>query len=129
MTDISVILDNPGFCAEEVKSLIGDLMEDSVEVVLADPGYIRVLNRDYRHIDRATDVLSFDLALGEKDRPEGTIYVDGRLFPPIEALLERIFHGYLHLNGYTHNNEEDATIMSEEVDSLVARALGKQVEI
>ncbi len=128
MTDISVILDNPGFCAEEVKSLIGDLMEGCVEVVLADPGYLRVLNRDYRHIDRATDVLSFDLALREEDRPEGTIYVDGRLFPPIEALLERIFHGYLHLKGYSHNNEEDAAIMNREVNSLVSCAVGKQVE-
>ncbi len=128
MTDISVILDNPGFCAEEVKSLIGDLMEGCVEVVLADPGYLRVLNRDYRHIDRATDVLSFDLALREEDRPEGTIYVDGRLFPPIEALLERIFHGYLHLKGYSHSNDKDAAIMNREVDSLVADALGNQVE-
>ncbi len=129
MADISIILDNAGFCVEEIQSLTENLMEGCVEVVLADPGYIRVLNRDYRHIDRATDVLSFDLAIGEEDRPEGTIYVDGRLFPPIEALLERIFHGYLHLKGYSHNNEKDAAIMSGEVDSLVARALGKQVEI
>ncbi len=129
MADISIILDNAGFCVEEIQSLTENLMEGCVEVVLADPGYLRVLNRDYRHIDRATDVLSFDLALKEEDRPEGTIYVDGRLFPPIEALLERIFHGYLHLKGYSHNNEKDAAIMSGEVDSLVARALGKQVEI
>ena len=129
MADISIILDNAGFCVEEIQSLTENLMEGCVEVVLADPGYIRVLNRDYRHIDRATDVLSFDLAIAEEDRPEGTIYVDGRLFPPIEALLERIFHGYLHLKGYSHNNEKDAAIMSGEVDSLVARALGKQVEI
>ncbi len=128
MADISMILDNAGFCVEDIQSLTENLIEDCVEVVLVDPGYLRVLNRDYRHIDRATDVISFDLALREKDRPDGTIYVDGRLFPPIEALLERIFHGYLHLKGYTHNNEKDAANMSREVSSLVAVALGKQVE-
>jgi len=128
MADINIILENAGFCVEDIKSLTDNLMEGCVEVVLADPGYLRVLNRDYRHIDRTTDVLSFDLALREEDRPDGTIYVDGRLFPPIEALLERIFHGYLHLKGYSHGNEKDASIMSREVDSLVASALGKQVK-
>ncbi len=128
MIDVCVILKNPGFCAEEIKNLIGDIIEGCIEIVLADPGYLRVLNRKYRHIDSATDVLSFDLALCNEDRPEGTIYVDGRLFPPMEALLERIFHGYLHLKGYSHSNEKDAAFMSREVDSLVADALGKQVE-
>ncbi len=127
MADISIILENPGFSTEEIRSLIGNLLEGCVEVVLTDPGYLRVLNRKYRHIDRATDVLSFDLALREEDRPEGTIYVDGRLFPPMEALLERIFHGYMHLKGYSHSNEKDACIMSSEVDSLVADAFRKQV--
>jgi len=128
MADINIILENAGFRVEEIQHLTENLIEGCVEVVLTDPGYLRILNRDYRHIDRATDVLSFDLALREEDRPEGTIYVDGRLFPPIEALLERIFHGYLHLKGYSHNNEEASAIMSREVDSLVACALGKQVE-
>ena len=128
MADISVILENPGFCAEDLQSLTENLLEGSIEVVLTDPGYLRVMNRNYRHIDRATDVLSFDLASGEEDMPDGTIYVDGRLFPPVEALLERIFHGYLHLKGYSHNNEKDTDIMNREVNSLVAEAIGKQVE-
>ena len=129
MADISIILENAGFCEEDIQNLTENLLEGSVEVVLADPGYLRVLNRDYRHIDRSTDVLSFDLALREEDRPEGIIYVDGRLFPPIEALLERIFHGYLHLKGYSHSNEKSAAIMSRKVDSLVAAALGVEKQV
>lgn len=128
MVDISIINENAGFSEEEIKILIENLIEGSVEVVLADPGYLRVLNRKYRHLDRTTDVLSFDLALMEEDRPEGTIYVDCRLFPPMKALLERIFHGYLHLKGYSHNNEKDAGIMENEVESLMADALGKLVK-
>jgi len=128
MSDISIILENALFNEDEIENLIGNILTGSVEIVLADPGYMRVLNRKYRHIDRTTDVLSFDLSQNDEERPEGTIYVDGRLFPPVEALLERIFHGYLHLNGYSHNNEDDAVIMKREVDSLVADAMGKRVE-
>ena len=128
MSDISIILENALFNEDEIENLIRNILTGSVEIVLADPGYMRVLNRKYRHIDRTTDVLSFDLSENDEDRPEGTIYVDGRLFPPVEALLERIFHGYLHLSGYSHNNEDDAVIMKREVDSLVADAMGKRVE-
>lgn len=129
MTEISIILENAGFDKDTLENLIGNQMDGSVEIVLADPGYLRVLNRKYRHLDKTTDVLTFDLALNDEDRPEGTIFVDGRLFPPFEELLERIFHGYLHLKGYSHRNEKDAGIMSRKVDSLVANALRNQAEI
>jgi len=123
MADISIILEKAGFERESLEKLIGNLIEDSVEIVLTDPGYLRVLNKRYRHIDRVTDVLTFDLALREEDMPEGTVYVDGRLFPPMKALLERIFHGYLHLKGYSHKYEKDAAEMSCAVDALVESAL------
>ena len=123
MADISIILEKAAFERENLEKLIGGLIEDSVEIVLTDPGYLRVLNRRYRHIDRTTDVLTFDLALSEEDKPEGTVFVDGRLYPPVKALLERIFHGYLHLKGYSHNNEKDAADMSYAVDALVESAL------
>ena len=67
MTDISIILENAGFGKNELENMIWNLMDGSVEVVLADPGYLRVLNRKYRHIDRTTDVLTFDLALSDED--------------------------------------------------------------
>ncbi len=123
MADISIILKNPGFTGKDLAALIENIIkEDSVEIVLTDPGYMRVLNRKYRHIDRSTDVLAFDLALSRKDRPDGTIYIDGRLFPPFDALLERIFHGYLHLKGYSHNTENDTVVMNRKVKSLLADA-------
>ncbi len=127
MSDVSILIENTDLTEGELQNLIGDL--GCVEVVIADPGYLKVLNRKYRRINRTTDVLSFDLAQSPEDRPEGTIFVDGRLFPPMEELLERIFHGYLHLNGYSHNNEEDAEAMKREVAELVADALGKKVQI
>lgn len=123
MTEINIILTNPPFRQDRIETLIDGLLEGNVEIVISDPGYMKVLNRKYRHLDRSTDVLSFDLATSDEDRPDGIVYVDGRIFPPYEALLERIFHGYLHLSGYSHQDPEQAKIMNERVASLVSRAI------
>ncbi|MFO8184388.1 MAG: rRNA maturation RNAse YbeY [Candidatus Aegiribacteria sp.] len=123
MAEITLLLENIEMDRKMLEDRVGELIDDRVEIVVADPGYMRVLNSRYRHIDRPTDVISFDLALREEDRPEGTIFVDGRLFPPMEELLERIFHGYLHLSGYSHDTDEDREDMSRMVDEMVSRAM------
>jgi probable rRNA maturation factor len=123
VADITVLLEHGGPCEEELHSLTRDIIGDSVEIVVTDPGLMRVLNRRYRHIDRSTDVLSFDLAASEGERPEGTIYVDGRLYPPMSELLERIFHGYLHLCGYTHDTDEESEAMVREAGRMVKLAM------
>ena len=121
--EINTILNNPPFKQDRIETLIDGILEGNVEIVIADSGYMKVLNRKYRHIDRSTDVLSFDLAASEEERPDGIVYVDGRIFPPYEALLERIFHGYLHLFGYSHQEPEKAKVMNERVARLVSRAM------
>ena len=123
MADISIIAENTALKAETLDGLISDLLGPGIEVVVTDPGYMRVMNRRYRHIDRPTDVLTFDLSNPGDDVPSGTIFVDGRLFPPIEELLERIFHGYLHLSGMSHDNEDDAGLMEQRVEELVNSAM------
>lgn len=125
MAEITLLLANTELDLETLEGLLDEMIDDRVEIVVADPGYMRVLNSRYRHIDRPTDVISFDLALGEEDRPEGTIFVDGRVFPPIRELLERVFHGYLHLRGYTHDTDEDRETMSRMVEELVSRAMNR----
>lgn len=113
---------DPGFDPGELLRIISPQMRGEVEIILVDPGYMRVMNRRYRHIDRYTDVLTFDLSEGMAG-PEGVIYVDMRLSPPMEDLLERIFHGYLHLLGRTHDTEADSVSMAADVAAMVARAL------
>lgn len=125
---ISFILEDPPFDPKMIEEMIEGILEGNVEIVIADPGYIRVLNRRYRHINRSTDVLSFDLADSEDDRPEGVVYVDGRLYPPVEALLERIFHGYLHLIGYSHEDGNKAGIMNDKTASLVLRSMNRAMK-
>ncbi len=123
MAEVTVLLDHFEPVTEAIADLIGGIVPDTVEVVVVDPGYMRVMNRRFRHLDQPTDVLSFDLADSEDERPMGTIYVDGRLFPPMEELLERVFHGYLHLCGYTHDSSRDSERMREAVRDLVNRAM------
>ena len=61
------IVDNVTRAAEKVGELYG-VENGEVSVTLTDNAYIHELNREYRHIDRPTDVLSF--ALNESEEPE-----------------------------------------------------------
>lgn len=91
---------------------------------------IRKLNAQYRGVDRATDVLSFAL---EDDSDDSPILLDpelaaqipenlGDLFISIDKVAEQarflghsadrelgflIVHGFLHLNGYDHEQKDD----------------------
>lgn len=86
-----------------------------VELILCDDSEIRELNRRYRGIDRATDVLSFPtegelpvLPLGsivisvEKVKEKAAEY--GHSQEDELALL--FIHGMLHLAGYDHESDD-----------------------
>jgi len=126
---LEVVLRSPPVSARELIQELEGIIEDSVEVVVTDPGCMRILNRKYRRIDHPTDVLSFDLADSPEDRPEGVIYVDGRLAPPASEVIERILHGYLHLCGMSHDSEEDSEKMDQMLNSImVSRQSGGETE-
>ncbi len=106
-----------------------------VSVILTDDAEIRSLNRDWRQQDKATNVLSFPLAtparlasapmLGDIVLAAGTV--------AREALAEKksfenhathlMIHGFLHLLGHDHMNEEDATRM-EALEMAILATLG-----
>lgn len=101
-----------------------------VDITIVDDEEIHTLNRDYRNVDRPTDVLSFALDEGEEEEP---MLLDG----PEEHLLGDIIisaetaqrqgeefghglereivylavHGLLHLLGYDHMTDEDKKVM------------------
>jgi probable rRNA maturation factor len=102
-----------------------DRVRSSVTVLLTDDAEIRVLNRDYRKHDRATDVLSFHLQEleGEGDPagdgvnlgdivisvPTARRRAAGRKLP---SELERLaIHGLCHLFGHDHKRKPEATVM------------------
>ncbi len=92
-----------------------------VTVVLADDDFVRELNREYRGVDRRTDVLAFgedpvpepsdadapEVVLGDVVVSTERAAVQARRFRrPVELeLLKLVAHGVLHLLGYDH--EED----------------------
>jgi rRNA maturation RNase YbeY len=97
----------------------------STTLVLTDDEEIRVLNRDFRNHDRATDVLSFHLQelAGEGD-PAGLGIALGDIVISVEtarrrghgkrlgAELERLaVHGLCHLFGHDHKRKPEATRM------------------
>ncbi len=97
-------------------------------VVFVDDEIIRVINRDYRNIDKATDVISFALkdsvdnfqTISEIDNELGDIIIS------VDAVIrqakeyghsekrETVFlftHGLLHLLGYDHIDESGEEVM------------------
>lgn len=111
-----------------------------VGVVFADDVYIRELNRDYRGVDAATDVLSFALDEGEEPEVQGgpeesllgdiviSLETAERQAAEFGHSLERemaylTVHGMLHLVGYDHEEEADKAAMRRQEENILA-ALG-----
>ncbi|MBR4904237.1 MAG: rRNA maturation RNase YbeY [Selenomonadaceae bacterium] len=113
--------------------VVGELygVENSeLSITLTDDKHIHALNKKYRGVDRATDVLSF--AFRESDEPE-VIGEDFEILGDIIISLERaklqaeefghsflreiIFlevHGLLHLLGYDHIADDERQEMETE---------------
>ena len=104
----------------------------SVSLLFADDAAIRVLNRDWRGKDKATNVLSFpapDTAFPEGPAPMGDIALafetvtgeardEGKPFA--HHLAHLIVHGFLHLAGYDHETDEEAEEMEALERSILA---------
>ncbi len=120
---LSIILENPSPELELLASVIDSTITGPVEFVICDPGVMRFLNYNWRKINKPTDVLTFDLSSPESDYPEGVVYIDGRMAPPLVEVLERLYHGWLHLSGYTHNTEEETREMNHLTAELVQKGL------
>lgn len=106
--------------------------DDDVEVSvrLADDAEIRELNRQWRGKDSATNVLSFPTPEGPGgDRHLGDIVIayetvrreaeaEGKAFDAHLAHLA--VHGYLHLSGYDHEDDDEAEEMEDLERSILA---------
>lgn len=104
-------------------------------VILVDSAKIHEINRDYRGIDRPTDVISFALMdsedmldMMEEEKEIGDIFIN------VDAVksqaeeyghsFEREFcflftHGILHLLGYDHMEKEDEKVMFALQDEIL----------
>lgn len=102
------------------------LKDVSFNLIIVDNNYIHELNKNYRNIDRETDVITFalededSLVLPEDVRVLGDIYIsiDKARSQALEyghTLLRELsflaVHGFYHLLGFDHMNLEDEKVM------------------
>lgn len=111
-----------------------------ITITFTIPQNIKEINKKYRNIDKATDVLSFPMF--EKDELETKIKnkdyvcedVLGDIIISIEKVQEQaeeyghsferelsymIVHGFYHLMGYDHIKEEDKKVMRQKEEKVL----------
>lgn len=119
-------------------------IEDDVEVscVLVDDERIHEINREYRHIDRSTDVISFAMEDNDQFYVEGMPRTLGDIFISVDHAKKQaeeyghslrremcflFTHGILHLLGYDHMTDEQEKEMFGLQDQILG-ALGIERE-
>ncbi len=109
-----------------------------VTITFVSKARIHELNREYRGIDRPTDVLSFEcdnIPFEDEDIFAGEEYELGDVIIAADVAIEQaqeygttleeeitllIVHGLLHLLGYDHVEDEDAEEMENLERTLIA---------
>lgn len=143
--------DIPGDWIDKLKIILHKAGESEgvhqgeVGLTFVDDAAIREINKLYRGIDKATDVLSFALNERSADEPEILYNDDKELSPESELLgdivisvprareqsgeyghsIEReigflFVHGFLHLLGYDHDSEEAEKEMFAKQELILA---------
>ena len=109
------------------KNIAKEFTNENIELILTDSSKIQELNKQYRDIDKPTDVISFPL---EKlsNSPIGIIVIN------IDKVIEKskelnhsisdeftllFLHGLLHIIGYDH--EKDSGEMREKEKEMILK--------
>ena len=124
-------------CFEEEGILDSKLI---ITITFTTPEEIKKINKKYRKIDKATDVLSFQMfekdELDEKIKNKDFLYEDvlGDIIISIEKVKEQaeeyghsferelsymLVHGFYHLMGYDHIEEEDKKMMRPKEEKIL----------
>jgi probable rRNA maturation factor len=112
-----------------------------ITITLTNPENIKKINKEYRKIDRATDVLSFPMfekeELEEKIKKNDFEHEDvlGDIIISVEKVQEQaieyghsferelsymVVHGFYHLMGYDHIQEEDKKKMRPKEEKILS---------
>ena len=106
----------------------------SFNLIIVDNNYIHELNKNYRGIDRETDVITFALEdedsviVPDDERVLGDIYIsiDKAKLQAEEfghSLLRELsflaVHGFYHLLGYDHQTKEEEEVMFKKQEEVL----------
>ena len=122
-------------------STAGAIDDYEVSVFISDDDFIQNINKQYRKVDRPTDVLSFVL-LEDEDRDEPLYFSEsdkiilGDIVISAERAKEQnedfghsftremcylLVHGILHLLGYDHESENDKQAMRKMEEKVLMK--------
>ena len=107
-----------------------------INVVLTNPENIKKINKEQRNINKETDVLSFQMFEKEEisEIPDNILDVLGDIVVSIEKVQEQakeyghsferelsymVVHGFYHLMGYDHMEENDKIKMREKEENIL----------
>lgn len=129
--------------AEKAEQVLQLKKEYSMSVIFVDPSQIHQINKDYRNIDRPTDVISFalmdesdDYEMMEEDNEIGDIFIN------VQAIVDQaseyghsmrrevcflFTHGLLHLLGYDHMTKDDEEKMFALQDVILDDIVPKKI--
>ena len=122
----------------EIEDLINSKL--CINIILTTPSNIRKINKEYRNIDKETDVLSFPMF--EKEELDNKIrnqdFENQDMLGDIVISIERVkqqaieyghsferelsymvVHGFYHLMGYDHMEEEEKKIMRKKEENVL----------
>ena len=126
-------------CYKEENLLDSNLI---IQITLTNPKNIRKFNKEYRNIDKETDVLSFPMfekeELDDKIKNKDFSHEDilGDMVISIERVYEQakeyghsferelsymVVHSFYHLMGYDHIEEDDKKIMRQKEENILQK--------
>jgi len=103
-------------------------------VILVDQNQIHKLNREYRNIDRPTDVITFALEEDKKIVTQSKYRILGDIYISYDQAKEQALkyghsllrelsflavHGFYHLLGYDHMTKEEEQIMFQKQEEVL----------
>ena len=104
------------------------------DVIIVDNEYIHELNRNYRNIDRETDVITFALDDDDTVINNSGVHILGDIYISIDRALSQAedyghsflreicflaVHGFYHLLGYDHMTKEDEEVMFKKQEEVL----------
>lgn len=118
-----------------------------ISITLTDPAEIEKINKQYRNIDRPTDVLSFPMFEKEeldnfiKENEKNTdVNMQGDILGDVVISIPKVYeqaeeyghsferelaymvvHGFYHLMGYDHMEDEDKKVMRKKEENILSK--------